>query len=163
MIKFISIIIGLMLLPFGAIIAQEITDLSLLEAYELLEKRYPVLKNEAIEEAIYQKELARLDKTGKPNLFWKADGQIQTGSVSLETAEGVMLPFEINQPIVNAKTYLEGQYLIKDGGLLDAQKQLKSTALQASKQQYEVEKFGLRQRVNVLAVNINLLRVLRTV
>lgn len=158
MIKSISIIFSLILLPCGRLIAQEVTALSLLEAYELLEKRYPILQNEAIEEAIHQKSLAQLDKTRKPNLYWKADGQVQTGSVSLETAEGVILPFEINQPIFNTKTYLEGQYLMKDGGLLAAQKQFKSTALQASKQQYEVERFGLRQRVNVLAVNINLLR-----
>lgn len=103
MIKSILSIFMLYLFLIQGVLAQERTQLSLLEAYDLLEKRYPILKNEAILDAIYHKELEQLDKARMPSLYWKADGQIQTGSVSLDTDEGVMLPFEINQPIFNAK------------------------------------------------------------
>ncbi len=138
--------------------AQVLNKLSLFEAYNLLEQRYPALRNTDVLNDIHQKELEQLDKSRLPSLYWKGDGQLQSSRIQLDAADGAMLPFEIKRPLYSIQTYVEGQYLIKDGGLLDAQKQLKGVELKAAQQDIEVERFALRQRVNTLAVNINWLR-----
>jgi len=110
----------LFLVLSGMAYAQPKTTLSLSDAYDYLENRYPVLKNGALLNQIHQLELEQLDKTSLPSIYWKADGQVQTGSTSIEASDGAMFPLEIDQPLYSARTYLEGQYMIKDGGLLDA-------------------------------------------
>ena len=82
--------------------AQQRSSLSLNEAYALLEDRYPLLQNEAVIAQIFQKEMKKLDISQRPDLYWKADGRLQSESTSLD-AEGGMLPFEIDQPLVSIR------------------------------------------------------------
>jgi len=137
--------------------SQDLMDLSLNEAYTLLEAQYPLLQNESLLNQIYEKELQQLDIAKKPTIDWRADGRFQTESTNLETGD-TPLPFEINQPLVNIKTYAEANYNILDGGINQAQRKVKAAKLVADKQNLEVEKFALRERINGLFVNVIVLR-----
>lgn len=149
--------IGFLLLISTLNFGQSKTELSLLDAYSLLEKNYPILQNSGLLEQIYQKEMQQLDIAKKPQLFIKADGRIQSQSVSLKS-DNPMFPIEIDQPIWSVKTYAEAQYLILDGGRNEAQRTLKEVKLKADLQNIEVDRFALRERINQLFFGITLLR-----
>ena len=138
--------------------AQPLQRLSLKDAYARLEANYPVLQNAALLTEIHEKEQAGLDKARLPAVYLKADGRAQTQSTQLQVEEGFPLPFEINQPLVSAKAYLEAQYVILDGGMTKAQREMKSLQLQADQQDLEVDRFALRERVNQLCLGALLLR-----
>lgn len=137
---------------------QSVKSLSLTDAYDFLEERYPNLQNAQTLERIHEKEQeqTRLDRL--PDIYLKADGRIQSQSTQLETNPDVPLPFEINQPLVFAKSYLEASYTLLDGGLNRATRSLQRTQLKSDIQSIEVERFALRQRVNQLFIGIRLLR-----
>ena len=137
---------------------QPLTELALTDAYQLLEKQYPDLQNAELLASIYQKEVERLDKDRLPALLLKADGRLQSESTSLDVADGMMLPIDIDQPLYAIKAYVEAQYTIMDGGLIDAQQKMKAVALKTDQQAVEVQRYGLRDRVLQLMVNIELLR-----
>ena len=138
--------------------SQDLKTIDLLDAYLMLENRYPSLRNESILNEIYENEIEQIDRSLKPGIFLKADGRIQTESVKLDVEDGAMVPFEINQPIYSLRTYVEANYLIEDGGISEVRKKLKEVELGVNKQSIEVERFALRERVNQHFVNIFLLR-----
>jgi len=139
------------------IAAQPLEKLSLVEAYDLLEANYPILQNAAIHTDILQADLAKLDAARLPSLQWKADGRLQSESTQLD-AEGAMLPFEINQPLVAVRSYVEANYVALDGGANEAQRQLKRIQTAVNQQETEVERFHLRERINQLFLSVTLLR-----
>ncbi|MEO1415704.1 MAG: TolC family protein [Bacteroidota bacterium] len=161
--KFNYIVKGLMLgflliAGGGKLEAQPLTELSLLQAYELLDARYPLLQDGVLLKEIYQKEIERLAQNRLPILSIKADGRLQSQSTQLTVPEGSTLPFEINQPLVSAKTYVEAQYVILDGRMTQAQRRLKEAQLKADIHKLEVDRFALRERINTLFLNIDLMR-----
>ncbi|MEL6923708.1 MAG: TolC family protein [Bacteroidota bacterium] len=156
MLKILSTI-GLLLLSWS-MLAQELTQLSLNEAYRLLEVRYPLLQNATILDQIHVARLQQLDIAKKPTLDWKADGRVQSESTQLESSGDMPLPIEINQPLVNIRTFVDANYTLLDGGINEAQRSLQRAQLVAEKQNLEVEKFALRERINSLFVNTLVLR-----
>jgi len=147
----------LFLLSACTLNAQQLQELSLEEAWTLLEQQYSVLQNAITLEQIHEQELAQLDIAKLPVILLKADGRLQSESTSLDT-EGSMLPFEIDQPLFSLKSYVEANYNILDGGFNDAQRKLKATQLKADQQLLEVERYALRERINQAFVGILLLR-----
>jgi hypothetical protein len=137
---------------------QPIVELTLMEAYTLFEDRYPSLRDGALLQDIYGLESERLDKNELPTIQWKSEARLQSESASLDPGEGVMLPFEIDLPLYSVRTYLEAQYLIIDGNITNVQKTIKEIELQAKLQKIEVDRFALRDRINVLATGIVVLR-----
>lgn len=156
MIKSYFFILFCLFLSFG-LNGQDLKKISLKEAYALLESQYPALQNGEVLKQIHQKELSILDITRKPTIYLNGEGRAQSESVHLNS-EGVMLPFEIDQPLVSVKAYVEAQYLILDGGLKEAQSKLKTTQLNADLQNIEVDKYALRRRINQLFLGISSLR-----
>ena len=136
---------------------QDRMELSLTEAYILLEKQYPVLENEGLQNQIYLKEIKRLDIAKMPSLTWYTDGRLQSQSTSLDS-EGGMIPIEIDQPLVSIKTFVEAKYNLLDGGVNEAQRKLNEVQLAVDKQSFEVDRFTLQERINQLFINIIILR-----
>lgn len=134
---------------------QPITTLSLPDAYQELEQRYPALRDGAILGQIEQEQLDLIDLGRLPEISLKGDGRLQSTSTRIE---GDMTPIEIKQPIVGVKTYLEANYLLLDGGLQEAQKKTTSLDLAIDQQQLEVQRFALRKKVNQLFLQITQLR-----
>ena len=136
---------------------QQRMELSLSEAYQLLEKQYPVLQNTDVLDQIYQKDLSRLDVEKLPSLMWYTDGRFQSQSTSLNS-DGAMAPIEIDQPLVSLKTYVEANYNVLDGGINTVQRKLKEVQLAVDQQNVEVDRFALQERINQLFINIVILR-----
>lgn len=136
---------------------QELQQLSLKEAYEMLESRYPNLQNEQLLPQIFEREQQQLRLDRLPSIYLMADGRLQSESTRLD-ADGADLPFEIEQPLVNVGSYLEAQFDIYDGGLSQARKTLLNAQLAVDQQNVEVERYSLRARINHLFLSIRLLR-----
>lgn len=165
--KFIKIVQAALLLalflPAGMVEGQApggpaIKRLSLPEAYEMLELRYPSLQNAPLLASIHEKEGDKISQARLPVIYLKADGRAQTQSTQLTVPEGASLPFEINQPLVSAKAYVEAQYVILDGGMGRASREVLDAQFLADLQGLEVERYSLRDRVNQLALGILLLQ-----
>ncbi len=140
--------------------AQEVSleQLSLSSAYEYLEGRYPALQNEDLWRRILAEQSAKIQAESKPSLYWKTDARLQSESIQLEQPEGSTFPLEINQPLVTAQTYLEGNYLLLDGGLEDARQTALAAETAVQLQQVEVDRFQLQERVNQLFLRFSSLR-----
>lgn len=138
--------------PF-ALCAQD--SLHLTEAYQLLEENYPLLQNVAVLQAVYQLDAQLIDLANKPTINLMGNAQIQSETPQID-AEG--LPISVDLPLYSIKTYGEAQYNLYDGGVQEAQLVQKQARLQADKQQLEVEKFKLQERLNQLFLNVLLLR-----
>jgi hypothetical protein len=140
--------------------AQGREELSLEEAYQLLENRYPALKNATILKEIHAKNLESIEKDKLPNLYLKADSRIQTESAHLDLPPEPAFPINIDVPLYSAKTYIEAQYTLIDGGKRDIQKNLSKINLQADLQTVEVNKYALRDHLNQLFLGIIIQREL---
>lgn len=136
--------------------AQVRSELSLPEAYAALEESYPLLENDSLIERIYRTELDKLALDKRPDLLLKADARIQSETVSFP--EDVGIPVSIDLPLYSARSYLEVNYALYDGGWNKAQVDQKKADWQVEKKSLEVEAYGLRQRINQLFVGISLSR-----
>jgi len=137
--------------------AQSLSVLKLEDAYTKLEERYPALKNADLVARINQQELEKIDISRKPMVFLKADGRWQSEAVNLES-DGAPLPFEIDRPLVSVTASLEVQYKLLDGGYAKAKKQLLGAQLKTEQQALEVDKYQLKEQINMLILNTMLLR-----
>ncbi len=154
--KYISLVLGLIIL--APLNGQPLGQLSLDEAYLLLEERYPALQSGVLLDEIYRKESAQLDKSRLPSVALKADGRLQSESTSLGTEAGSQLPFQIELPLYAARSYLELNYNVWDGGQSAARQRLTDAQLRVDQQQLQVDRYSLRQRIDGLFINVMFLR-----
>ncbi|MCP5063986.1 MAG: TolC family protein [Ignavibacteriae bacterium] len=133
-------------------------SLSLDKAYELLENRYPSLKDSEVLKEIHEKEQSKLNRNLLPEIYLKAEAKGQSETPSIDLAPGTALPFEIDLPLYSGKSYLELLYNVYDGGLNNAKRNVKETQLKVDLQNVEVNRYALRERVNQLFVNMAILR-----
>ncbi|OAV44048.1 TolC family protein [Lewinella sp. 4G2] len=151
------VILGLiLLLSFCAVGKLSGQSLSLTEAYDLLESNYPNLRNAGLNDQILSTELDLLDLERKPTLNLLGSATLQSETTGFENAEN--LPLEIDIPLYSARAYGEASYTIYDGGRLDARKRVTEAEGKLANQQLEVERFGLRKRINQLFLGILLSR-----
>ncbi|MEL7421488.1 MAG: TolC family protein [Bacteroidota bacterium] len=153
------LVVGTLLGTVSVLHSQDssLQELSLSEAYTLLEERYPILQNGEIWLQILQQQQAQLEAEYKPGLYWKTDARLQSESVQLSSPEG-NFPIEINQPLVNAQTYLEGSYLLLDGGSREARQAVLEAETAVQLQNVEVDRYQLQEQVNRLFLRLSSLR-----
>lgn len=136
--------------------AQQLTTFSLSTAYEKSEANYPLVANRQLIQQQTDLQLENLDRSRLPNVFWKADGTLQSETVKFP-GDG-MVPIQIDLPLYNLKTYAEGQYLIYDGGTNDAMKAMQQAQSVADQQALETDLYPLREQVNRYFFGVLLLR-----
>ena len=127
------------------LLAQNTVNLSLTEAYELSEKHYPLLENQSLLDGANKLKLENLEKSKLPGIYWKAFGSLQSEAPGL-AAEG--LPFSVDLPLYNLRTYAEANYLLLDGGRNDARQELEKLQLKTEQQALKVDLNTLKDRVN---------------
>lgn len=137
--------------------AQVQTTLRLDAAYRLLEQRYPGLGDTLLIRQMQTAELELNDLARLPEIRLRADGRLQSTSTQLES-DNPMFPLEINQPLVNLKTYLEADYLLLDGGYQAAKASLIQLERAVDRGELEVQRFALRKIINQLFLRIQGLR-----
>ena len=130
--------------------------LSLNDAHQMLEANYPNLRNTGLNDQILQVELDILSLERKPTLNLVGSATLQSETIGFDGGENS--PINVDIPLYNARAYGEVNYMISDGGRLDARKTIKAAEGKLSNQQLEVEKFSLRRRVNQLFLGILLNR-----
>lgn len=153
--QFLLILVLFALVP---LYGQPLAGLSLDDAYKIMEERYPALKDGNLLNEIYQNESAQLDKSRLPSLALKADGRLQSESTSLGAEAGSQLPIQIELPLYSARSYLELSYNVLDGGQTAARQKLTDAQLQIDQQKLEVDRYALRERIDVIFINVMLLR-----
>ncbi len=122
----------------------------------MLEANYPTLRNADLNDQILRTELDILSLERKPTLNLVGSATLQSETIGFDGGEN--FPIDINIPLYNARAYGEVNYTLYDGGRLEARKALKSAEGKLGNQQLEVEKFGLRRRINQLFLGILLSR-----
>lgn len=132
-------------------------NLSLAEAYTLLEAHYPKLRNAGLNDKILRTELDILALERKPTVSLYGSATLQSETTNFgDAAEN--LPVEIDIPLYNLRSYGEINYSVYDGGRLAARKRLTAAEGALDNQQLEIERFGLRQRINQLFLGVLLTR-----
>lgn len=152
-----TLIFFIVLLLPGGIRGQGRAELSLREAYSLLEEQYPALRKGAL---LSQKEalaLENLEKDCLPGIYFRTDGRLQSQNIQLESSNPDF-PIRIDQPLVNVKSYLEAEYTLLDGGLIEGRQAQEKARIRLEEQRQEVDKFSLRRRINGLFLELRQLR-----
>jgi outer membrane protein TolC len=147
------------LMSFSVASLGQRTELSLKEAYMLMDAQYPLLKSAELVAEIGEKEITRVSKNALPSISLKGDAKYQSETPHLDLPQGAVLPFEIDLPLYSAKSYLELNYFLYDGGLVKAQKNTMRIQNQIEIQNIEVERYKLKDRINQLFLNINFLEL----
>ena len=142
--SYFLIFLGLFCINF--VYAQSLDTLSLVEAFELAEENYPLLKNKMLLQEATSLKIENLSQSRLPTIEWKTDATLQSETV--EFPDDAIVPIKLELPLFNAKTYLEGQYLIYDGGINSAQKEIERLQLEAEKQSIEVDLNTLKTQIN---------------
>jgi len=136
---------------------QPLPSLRLEEAYDLLEQHYPKLGDTTLIRQMEAAELALTKLDRLPDIRLRGDGRLQSTSTQLKT-DNPMLDFEINQPLVNIKAYLEADYRLLDGGYQTVRQSLIQLEKAVDQGSLEVQRFALRKIINQLFLRIQTLR-----
>ena len=136
--------------------AQPSTSLSLADAYELAKTQYPLLGSHPLLQQASDLRLESIERSKLPTVQWKADATLQSEVVQFP-GDG-MVPINIDLPLYNVKTYADVNYLLYDGGLRAAQKEVEKLQLVADQQSLEVDVYQLREQVNRFFFGVLLLR-----
>jgi outer membrane protein TolC len=150
------VLMMLLLSTMGAT-AQQLPDtLRLEEARRLAVAAYPLMRQQALHEAITQLQTENLNKNYLPQLAANARASYQSDvtKVPLEMP-GVAIPSPDKDMY---DFYLSLDQVIWDGGLTRQQKLLQQIDLQISQQQLEVELYKIKEQVNGLYFKILLLQ-----
>ncbi len=135
----------------------QIAELSLVEAHNLAEQNYPLLKKTPLLEQLHEASLDVFSKKRAPTLELNSVGQLQTENISIgeEIPDN---PNAISLPLETFNTYLSFNYNILDGGLTKAQKESEISQYEINRQQLNVDLRKVKDQVNSLFIGILLLR-----
>jgi outer membrane protein TolC len=136
--------------------AQSLDSLTLVQAYEMAEQNYPLLKNKILLQEATNLKLESLGQSRLPTIEWKADATIQSETVDFP--DDFVIPLKLNLPLFNAKTYAEAQYLIIDGGINSAQQELERLQLETNQQSIEVDLNSLKGQINQSFIGVLLFK-----
>ncbi len=149
-----AVFLGCLFLGIG-LTAQDTPVLSLTEAYEQVARNYPLIENKALLQAISESNMTLLNKEKLPTITLNGVGQLQSENVSIGAPGS---PVHIDAPLETYKAYLEANFNIYDGGLVNAKKELETAALKANQQGLKVSLRFLKDRINALFFAIKLAR-----
>ncbi len=150
----------LLVLIWGSVVtvgfSQTITKVTLPECYTWARESFPLMKQQAINEKLMNLKLQQIDLQSKPTIVWNAQVTGQSEAVSLN----IPIPnFEgITVPLVRGQTTLDANYIIYDGGLLQAQKNIQQVDLKVQQQQVEVAFEKVKPQIMKAFLGIGLLR-----
>ncbi len=144
---------------FLAISLSAQASLDLQTAYEKATAHYPLMQDQALLGEINRLQLDLLELSKKPQLIWQSEGPFQSETVNF----GENAPIKVNLPLVNLRSYLEGRYLIKDGGRRQAQADQIREQLAVQEAQLQVNTRPVKDQVNEAFFGILLAQAQRNV
>jgi len=145
------------LLLTSAFIWSQREILSLEEAYVTVENNYPLIKDSRLIEKISETNLTLLKKKRLPTVNLVGTAQIQSENVGIGSNDPSS-PINIDVPLESYRGYLDLNYDLFDGGLTKANKEAEKLQLEVNQQALRVSLRTLKDQVNVLFLNILLLK-----
>ncbi|MEZ5040744.1 MAG: TolC family protein [Saprospiraceae bacterium] len=153
-----------LLIIFGYLLAfvlpmrgQSSATLELADCQQLALSRYPLQQQKPLLEQAHRLKLAQLDAQRMPSIFWKAKTTYQSETVSLPfVLPGQDAAFKV--PKFNGQTTLEGNYVLYDGGAINANQALQAAMLAKDLQAVEVSLYPVKEQVQQLYFGVLLLR-----
>jgi outer membrane protein TolC len=150
-------LVGWMLFPIVSLFGQPaVTTLSLEDCYQKAEAIHPLGARKNLQQQLTSVQSDYIRKQSLPQLEWIALGSIQTENLSIPISFPGLEPIEV--PIYKAQTYLEGSYLLLDGGLKDARLQQEQARLAAEQAKVDQQLYGLKEQVNTPFFQVLLLQ-----
>lgn len=139
------------------LVAQTEPGLQLSECQDLAIARYPLQKQKPLLREATQLKIEQLDAQRMPTIDWNARATYQSETVSLPfTLPGQEDAFTV--PKFNGQSSLNANYLLYDGGLLAANKDLQQLVLEKDLHALEVALFPIKEQVQQLYFGILLRR-----
>lgn len=139
------------------LVAQTDPGLQLSECQDLAIARYPLQKQKPLLREATQLKIEQLDAQRMPTIDWNARATYQSETVSLPfTLPGQEDAFTV--PKLNGQSSLNASYLLYDGGLSVASKDLQQLVLEKDLQTLEVALFPIKEQVQQLYFGILLAR-----
>ncbi|WP_299361555.1 TolC family protein [Winogradskyella sp.] len=135
--------------------SQNTASLSLQEAYNLVEKNYPLIKDEALLNALSEYNIELINKDRLPTLTLNGFGQLQTENVQIGEPGS---PVSVDAPLESYRAYIDANYNLYDGGFTKAKKQIEEAVLKVNQQGLKVTLRNLKDRINNLFFIIKLSR-----
>lgn len=134
------------------LLAQDSSTLTLLHAYELAQKNYPVIKQKDLVRQTAEINISNLSKGFLPQLSLNAQATYQSDV----TRVNVNLPgVTINAPDKDQyRIVAEATQLIYDGGAIKQQKEFQQLNEVVGQQEVEVELYKLKERINQLFLGV---------
>lgn len=126
------------------------------EAYEQAASHHPLGKRKVLLEEATRLSLEQIDAARLPDISLNAQGQFQS--------ENVRVPFEIpgqepiELPLLTAQAAVEAQYLLFDGGLAEARREVERSNLLAEQQRVSTDLYRLNKQVDQAFFSVLLLR-----
>lgn len=135
--------------------------ITLKEAYRQAAANHPLGKRKALLEEAARLSLEQIDATRLPDISLNAEGRFQS--------ENVRVPFEvpgqepIELPLLTAQAAVEAQYLLFDGGLAEARREVERSNLLAEQQRVSTDLYQLNKQVDQAFFSVLLLRARRAI
>ena len=127
--------------------------LTLNEAYKLAESNYPLIKDQALLESISEYNLELINRKRLPTINLVGLGQLQSDNLQIGE-EGSNSPINIDVPLESYRGYLDLDFNVFDGGTTNANRAIEKSQLKVNQQALKVKLRNLKDRVNVLFLNI---------
>jgi len=140
----------------GPMHSQSDRSLSLRACQELAIAQVPINSKKGLLEEAAQIKTDGLNAQRLPTIYWKAKGTVQSETVSLP----FVLPGQdeaFSVPRINGQTTLDAQYLIYDGGMIDATQRLEYALLAKDVQAIQVALHPVKEQVQKVFFGILLL------
>jgi len=131
-------------------------NLTLKEAYRQAKANHPFGKRKALLEEATRLSLEQIDAGRLPGISLNAEGRFQS--------ENVRLPFEIpgqepiELPLLTAQAAVEAQYMLFDGGLAEARREMERSELLVAQQRVSTDLYQLNKQVDQAFFSVLLMR-----
>jgi outer membrane protein TolC len=136
-----------LLLSVGGLFGQPTaTTLSLNDCYQQAEASHPLGIRKGLQQQLTAVQSDYIRKQSLPQLEWIATGSIQTENLNITLPLPGVESIEV--PIYKAQTYLEGNYLLLDGGMKDARLQQEQAKLVADMAMVDQQLYSVKEQVN---------------
>ena len=129
---------------FGEVKSQG--EITLEECYQWVAENTPLIHQKQLYQSAFSNQNEILDKSMMPKVAWNTKAQFQSDALSLTFPFPGQEPIEL--PYYNIQSTIDAGYLILDGGLLEAKKNIETANLAANLQSVEVAVYQLKEMVN---------------
>lgn len=134
----------MLIFSIGHLMAQE--EITLEECYKWVSENTPLVQQKQLYQDAFNNQNDIYEKSKMPTITWNTRAQVQSDALTLALPFPGAEPIEL--PYYNIQSTIDAGYLLLDGGLWDAKKNIESSNLAVNMQSLEVAIYQLKEMVN---------------